>query len=212
MRLAPAALALLLLTQTPAQEGKQLPPRRAEVIVYGATPAGIIAAVAVAREGKSVLLLEPGRHLGGMITGGLCATDTGVRATIGGYSREFFDRVLAYYVKKYGAGSQQVKDCSGGFHFEPHVATAVFAAMLKEARVPVLFGQRLESVVKQGKRLIISLKTTKGDTFKALVYIDAGYEGDLMAKAGVKYHVGREARSVYRESLAGVQKFSAAHQ
>src|SRR5438046_7931645 len=115
MRLALAALALLLLTQAPAQEGKPPPTRRADVVVYGATPAGIIAAVTVAREGKSVLLLEPGKHLGGMITGGLCATDTGVRGAIGGTSREFFDRVRAYYVKKYGPESPQVKDCSDGF-------------------------------------------------------------------------------------------------
>src|SRR5690348_10623402 len=142
MRFAPIALALLLLTQIPAQQGKQPPVRRADVIVYGATPAGIIAAVTVAREGKSVILLEPGKHLGGMITGGLCATDTGVRAAIGGYSREFFDRVRAYYVKKYGPKSPQVGDCSDGSRPEPHVAKLVFEEMLMEAKVPVVFGAR----------------------------------------------------------------------
>ena len=182
-----------------------------DVVVYGGTASGVIAAVAAARAGKKALLLEPGKHVGGMVTGGLGATDAGNRAAIGGYSREFFDRVHAHYVKKYGARSRQVKDCSGGFHFEPHVATAVFRAMLEEARVPVLFGQRVASVVKQGKR-IVALKTSRGDTFKAKVWIDAGYEGDLLALAGVKYHVGREARSVYGESLAGVQRFSSAHQ
>jgi hypothetical protein len=201
------ALVLLPAVSLPARAAES----RADVVVYGATPSGIIAAVAAAREGKSVLLLEPGKYTGGMVTGGLGATDAGNRSAIGGYAREFFDRVRAHYVKKYGADSPQVKDCSAGFHFEPHVATAVFQALLKEAKVPLRFGQRLESVVKEGRRLV-ALKTAAGDTFRAKVFIDAGYEGDLLARAGVKYHVGREARSVYGELLAGVQRFSPAHQ
>src|SRR5262245_5914280 len=115
----PFLAALLVAPREAATGGQRLPRQRADVVVYGATQAGIVAAVAVAREGKSVLLLEPGRHLGGMITGGLCATDTGVRAAIGGYSREFFDRVRAYYLKKYGGKSEQVRDCSDGFRPEP---------------------------------------------------------------------------------------------
>src|SRR5688500_12217955 len=94
----------------------------ADGAVSGGTESGVIAAVAAAREGKSVVLLEPGTHLGGMVSGGLGATDVGNGAAVGGYSREFFDRVRDYYVKKYGLKSQQVKDCSGGFRFEPHVA------------------------------------------------------------------------------------------
>src|SRR5262245_32950724 len=108
-------LAVLTFTQISATEPSPQKGMSHDVVVYGATPAGIIAAVTVAREGKSVILLEPGKHIGGMITGGLCATDTGNRATIGGYSREFFDRVRDFYVKKYGPKSQQVKDCSDGF-------------------------------------------------------------------------------------------------
>jgi hypothetical protein len=199
---------VLLLSQAPPGRAAE---HKADVVVYGGTASGVIAAVAAARAGKKVLLLEPGKQIGGMVTGGLGATDFGNRAAIGGYAREFFDRVHAYYVKRHGAASQQVKDCSGGFHFEPHVATAGFQAMLKEAKVPVLFEKRLDSLIKEGQR-IVALKTTKGDTFRALVYIDAGYEGDLLAMAGVKYHVGREARSVYNESIAGVQRFSTAHQ
>src|SRR5438105_788722 len=95
-------------------------PRRADVVVYGGTASGVIAAVAAAREGKSVVIVEPGRHVGGMVSGGLGATDTGNRACIGGYSREFFNRVRDHYVAKYGADSQQVEDCSDGFRFEPH--------------------------------------------------------------------------------------------
>src|SRR5436190_22331681 len=90
--------------------------RHADVIVHGASAGGVIAAVAAAREGKSVLLLEPGRHVGGMVSGGLGATDTGNRGCIGGYSREFFNRVRDHYAKKYGADSEQVKACSDGFH------------------------------------------------------------------------------------------------
>jgi hypothetical protein len=183
----------------------------ADVVVYGGTASGVIAAVTVARADRKVLLLEPGKHVGGMVTSGLGATDAGNRAAVGGYSREFFNRVHAYYVRKYGARSQQVKDCSGGFHFEPHAAAAVFQAMLREAKVSVMFGQRVETVIKEDKR-IVALKTTRGDTFKAGVYIDAGYEGDLLATAGVKFHVGREDKSVYNESLAGVQRHSPAHQ
>jgi choline dehydrogenase-like flavoprotein len=200
-----ATLFMALATPTPAAQ------RKADVVVYGATAGGVISAIAAAREGKNVLLVEPGKHVGGMVTGGLGATDYGNRAAIGGYSREFFDRVRNYYVTKYGPKSAQVKDCSAGFHFEPHVASAVFAAMLKEAKLEVLTGQRLEKVAKKGAA-IVSLTTVKGDTFIAKVFIDASYEGDLMAAAGVKYHVGREGRDVYGESLAGVQEFSRAHQ
>src|SRR3954452_14825191 len=128
-------------------------PRRTDVVVYGGTAGGVAAAVAAAREGKSVLLLEPGRHVGGMVSGGLGATDAGNRAAIGGYAREFFGRVRGHYVRTYGAGSAQVRDCSDGFHFEPHVAEQVFRAMLKEARVEVLFGRRLVGVRKSGPHL-----------------------------------------------------------
>jgi choline dehydrogenase-like flavoprotein len=141
--------ARLLLTAAvglaPAATTRGAEPRKADVVVYGGTAAGVIAAVAAGREGKTVLLLEPGRHLGGMVAGGLGATDTGNRKAIGGTSREFFDRVRAHYTEKYGADSAQVRDCSDGFHFEPHVAAAVFGRMLAEVpKVEVLFGQGLE--------------------------------------------------------------------
>jgi hypothetical protein len=184
--------------------------RSADVVVYGGTASGIVAAVAAAREGKSVLLLEPGKHLGGMVTGGLGATDVGNRGAIGGYALEFFQRVRLYYADKYGEKSQQVKDCADGFRFEPSAASAVFAAMLKEAKVTVLLNQRLESVEREGARIVV-LKTAR-DSFKAKVYVDATYEGDLMAAAGVKYHVGREGKDKYGESIAGVMKHSPAHQ
>ncbi len=206
MSLLSLVLGLLLLAQ-----GRAAEPRRTEVIVYGGTPSGLIAAIAAAREGKSVLVLEPGRHIGGMVTGGLGATDTGNRAAIGGYAREFFQRVRDYYVKQYGADSEQVKTCSEGYHFEPHVATAVFQEMLKEAKVEVLLDQSLDKARKSGAH-IASITTRKGDEFTASVWIDATYEGDLMARAGVAYTIGREAKGQYGESIAGVQARSPAHQ
>jgi hypothetical protein len=191
-------------------------PPQPEVIVYGGTASGVIAAVAAAREGKHVLLLEPGKHVGGMVSGGLGATDFGNRAAIGGYAREFFERVRANYSKKYGPNSQQVKDCSDGFHFEPHVAEQVFLEMLKDAKVEVLFEQRVVAVRKRGARVDSVVTRTPGKdadaTRAAAVFIDATYEGDLMAKAKVAYTVGREGRDQYGETIAGVQQFSPAHQ
>src|SRR4051812_32818110 len=208
-------LSLLLLPTLAlsAQPGDKQPKQlgKADVVVYGGTAGGVIAAVAAAREGKSVVLLEPGKHVGGMVSGGLGATDTGNRAAIGGYAREFFDRVRDYYVKKYGPKSPQVKDCSDGFHFEPHVAEHVFLKMLQEANVDVRLGCRLKEVVSKGKR-IDTLTIDNDDPFAAKVWIDATYEGDLMAAAKVKYTVGREGRDKYNESIAGVQKHSPAHQ
>lgn len=201
------ALALLALSALPAQAAR----RRADVVVYGGTASGVVAAVAASREDKTVLLLEPGKHLGGMVAGGLGATDVGDPGAVGGLSLEFFQRVRRHYAKRDGEKSQAVKDCAGGFRFAPSVASAVFAEMLKEAKVTVLFDQRLDAVEREGSRLV-ALKTVKGDEFKGLVYVDATYEGDLLAAAGVKYHVGREGREVYGESLAGVMRFSPAHQ
>jgi hypothetical protein len=208
-------LMLAVLLFTAAAEADE--PRRFDVIVYGGTAGGVIAAVAAGRERKSVLLIEPGKHLGGMVSGGLEATDSGNRAAIGGYSREFFDRVREYYVRKYGVAAPQVKDCSGGFHFEPHVAEQVFKQMLNEAKVELLFEQRrLLTVAKTGSKIDF-LVTQTGATFTypkvaAAVFIDASYEGDLMAKAKVSYTVGREGRDQYKESIAGVQARSPSHQ
>jgi hypothetical protein len=170
-----------------------------------------MAAITVAQEGKSVILQEPGKHTGGMVSGGLGATDAGNREAIGGYLREFFRHIRQYYVKTYGEKSNQVKDCSDGFHFEPHVAEQILITMLKEAKVEVRYGQRLIKVKKTSIH-IDSLTTTKGDSFAANEFIDASYEGDLIASAGVKYTIGRESREKHHESLAGVQKHSPAHQ
>jgi hypothetical protein len=199
---------------------------KADVVVYGGSAGGVIAAVAAAREGKSVILISEGTHVGGMVSGGLGATDVGNAQAVGGYSREFFDRVRAYYTDKYGSKSQQVKDCAGGFRFEPHVAELIFKQMLKEAKVSVTYERKLGGVrldagasrISQITTTVVLSKSKSGISeathlnFDAKVFIDASYEGDLLAKAKVTYRIGREAKSEFNESIAGVQKYSPAHQ
>src|SRR5947209_18297308 len=107
------AIWLSFLSVLPGQNSAS-PTAKVDVAVFGGTAGGAMAAVAAAREGKTVILLEPGRHIGGMVSGGLGATDVGNRLAIGGYAREFFDRVRAHYTKTYGPSSQQVKDCADG--------------------------------------------------------------------------------------------------
>ena len=163
-----------------------------DVCVYGSTSGGITAAIQAAREGRRVVLVAPEAHLGGLTTGGLSYTDIGNKAAIGGMSREFYRRVG----QKYGVDEE--------WKFEPKVAEQVYAEMLAEAKVPLRTRHFLKSVRKEGRR-IRSLTTERGLTVEAKVFIDTTYEGDLMARAGVSYHVGREANSVYGETLNGVQ-------
>ena len=186
------------------------PAERVDVVVYAATPAGIQAACAVARAGRSVRLVEPGRFLGGMMTGGLGATDAGNRGAIGGASRDFFRRVRAHYEATFGPAAPQVKDCSDGFLFEPHVADLVFRQLLDEAKVEVVRDEPIVGVdVDHGR--VESIRT-RSRSFAAAVFVDASYEGDLMALAKVPHATGREAAATYGESLAGVLAQSPAHQ
>lgn len=191
-----------------------------DVVVYGGTSGGVVAAVQVARMGRTVVLIEPGRHLGGLSAGGLGATDIGVKKAIGGLSREFYHRLWLYYrddrVWKYGTraeyppvgrGRRGWDDEQAWWMFEPHAAEAVFNEMIREAKVPVVFGERLDlkhGVVRQGLR-IERIVMESGRVFVAKVFLDASYEGDLMAKAGVSYVVGREPNARYGERLNGVQ-------
>jgi hypothetical protein len=174
---------------------------RSEVVVYGGTAGGVIAAVSAAREGLTVTLVTPDRHLGGMVSGGLGWTDYGRKPVIGGYSLEFFERVG----RKYGRDIE--------WHFEPHVAEAVFEDLVKEAGVRVIRGRLREKrgVLKSGSTLT-AFVTENGDTFSAKVFVDASYEGDLMAQAGVAYTWGREAAAEYGESLAGIRERTPLHQ
>lgn len=173
-----------------------------DVVVYGGTAAGVIAAVAAAREGSTVTLVEPGRHLGGMASGGLGWTDFGKPEVIGGMSREFFQRVG----KKYGD--------TVAWHHEPHVAESVFNEMAREAGIKIRLETRMKEtggLIKSGA-VLTGLISESGDVFQGKVFVDATYEGDLMAKAGVDYTWGREASSQYGESLAGVRARSEKHQ
>jgi hypothetical protein len=175
---------------------------QSDVVVYGGTAAGVAAATAAARQGARVTLLEPGRHLGGMASGGLGWTDFGNKECIGGMSLEFFQRVG----KKYGA--------SIAWTFEPHVAESVFNEMAREAGVRIRLETRLKEAggVEKAGALVKRLLAESGDVFEAAVFLDATYEGDLMAQAGVSHTHGREASSQYGESLAGVRTRTAAHQ
>ncbi|MCF7784702.1 MAG: FAD-dependent oxidoreductase [Prosthecobacter sp.] len=186
-----------------------------EVIVYGGTPAGIMAAIAAARQGHDVALVEMNAHVGGMVSGGLVATDMGDRATVGGLADDFFKRIVQYYTDKYGADSKELKAARKGTTFEPHVAELIFEQMLAgQPRIQVwkkhryhatqigadrsLAGNRVTALV------VDDLAANKTRTFTGDVFIDASYEGDLMAGAKVPYRVGREGRSEYGEQLAGV--------
>ena len=187
---------------------EKTPAKSYDLVVYGGTPAGITAAVAAARLGDSVLLLEPSYLIGGMMAGGLTKTDVGKSETIGGLSAEFYKRVLDYYTKTYGPDSDQVKDCNGGFFFEPKVAGQIFREMLQEANVTVLDHERLEGATVKAARLTAiatkNYRTGEKRETTGKYFIDATYEGDLLAAAGVPYRVGREAAAEYDEPLAGM--------
>lgn len=170
-----------------------------EVCIYGGTAAGVAAAVQVARMGHKAVIVEFGSHLGGMTSGGLSQTDIGNKAAIGGISREFYRRMGRHY----GQFEQWL--------LEPSVAEDVFFDFVNESAIPVYFHQRLAEVRKRGSK-ISEITLEGGKIFRAIMFIDASYEGDLMAKAGVSHTVGREANSQYAETLNGVRAQTPKHQ
>jgi len=178
---------------------------QADLLVYGASPAGIGAAVAAARAGLRVLVAEPLGQIGGMLSGGLGRTDLGRPDTVGGLFREFMQRVVAHYQQAYGPASLQVEDCRGGQRFEPHVAHRVLAEMLAEAQAAVLLRHPLRAVeVASGRIVAVTLDGPDGPMrVLAPSFVDASYEGDLLAATGASYRVGREARGEYGEEHAG---------
>ena len=194
---------------------------RADVIIYGGTAAAVTAAVEVVRSGKSVIVVSPDTHLGGLSAGGLGFTDTGKKETIGGLSREFYHRIWTYYnddtnwkwekKSEYGNKGQGTPAIDGKnrtmWIFEPHIAEQVFEDFVSENNITIYRNEWLDRKsgvqVENGK--ITSLTTLGGKTYKGKVFIDATYEGDLMAASGVSYHVGREASSVYDEEWNGIQ-------
>lgn len=168
-----------------------------DILVYGGTSAGITAAYAAKMQGKRVLILEPSNHLGGLTTGGLGQTDIGNKYAITGLSRDFYRRIGSHYGKL-----EQ-------WTFEPHVAKNIFLDYLEKADIPVKYNRQLAEVTKSGtviKRLMVeNTETNASEVYAANVFIDATYEGDLLAMAGVSYTVGREANTVYGETWNGVQ-------
>ncbi len=209
---------LLLLMASDSQAIAQPTIEEVDVVVYGGTSAGIVSAIEAQNNGKSVVLLEPFNHLGGLTTGGLGATDIGNKGVIGGMARDFYRHIHQHYQND-GAWVYEKRDAynkrNSRFNpqddtmwtFEPHVATNVYHEMLREAGIVPQMNERLDranGVQKDGTR-IQSITTESGRTFKAKMFIDATYEGDLMAAAGVRYHVGRESNATYNETLNGVQ-------
>ena len=175
-----------------------------DVIVYGSTPGGFCAAIAAAREGASVILLEPTDHVGGVNTGGLCFSDSNqtVRSTVMGLFDEWHTRIEADYTSRGITLPYKVSEKDQThWSYEPSVAMRITKQMLDEAKVQVLTKRVLKSVTKDGAR-ITQLRTSEGD-YSAKVFIDASYEGDLMAAAGVSWTIGREGRKEFGESLAG---------
>lgn len=192
---------------------------KADVIVYGGTSAGVIAAVQAKRMGKSVIIVSPDKRLGGLSSGGLGWTDTGKKDAVGGLSRNFYERVFQHYENKAawnwqdrsnytGSGTRTIDNGDGSmWMFEPHVAEGIFEDHIEENDLIVKRDEWLnrESGVKMTEGKITQITTLSKKKFEGKIFIDATYEGDLMAAAGVSYQVGRESNATYGETWNGVQ-------
>lgn len=192
-----------------------------DIVIYGGTSAAVIAAVQAKKMGKSVVIVSPDLHLGGLSSGGLGFTDTGDKEVIGGLAREFYHRIYNHYQQpeswkwqeksEYGNKGQGTPAIDGDSRtmwiFEPHAAEGVFEDFIDEYQIEVYRDEWLnrDNGVSFVDGKITSIETLNGKEFKGKIFIDATYEGDLMAAAGVSYHVGREAKSVYNETWNGVQ-------
>ncbi len=196
--------------------------RRADVVIYGGTAAAVTAAVQVKKMGKSVIVVSPDKHLGGLSAGGLGWTDIGRKNSVGGLAREFYERLYTYYQQPESWKWQKPEEYNGrgtGAHviddedktasvFEPHAAERVFEDFVKENDIEIYRDEWLDRSafgVGMENEEIKYFKTLSGNTYEGKMFIDATYEGDLMAAAGVSYHVGREANDVYGEQWNGVQ-------
>lgn len=221
MKLIKAFLLALFVSLTACSTTLKQSTISADVIIYGGTPAAITAAVELARSGKQVLIVCPEKHLGGMSSSGLGYTDTGNKNVIGGISLEFYQRLYSYYEQEeswnwqakseYGNQGQSTPAMDGGLKsmwiFEPHVAERIFEDFIRENKIEVYRDHWLDrdQGVEVKDAAITSIKTLNGTVFSAEIFIDATYEGDLLAAAGVSYHVGREAGSQYGELWNGAQ-------
>ncbi len=185
-----------------------------DVVVVGGTPGGIMAAIAAAREGCDCVILERTGYIGGLPANGLGATDIGTRGATTGLFGRFVGLNRQYYEDMYGAGSQQVRDCSDGYHFEPHVAALTFGKMISEAgpgKIEVLVMKQFDpdpsNVFMEGnavKAINVTDRTTgEVETYRGRIFIDATYEGDLGASAGIPFRLGREGADEFSEPCAG---------
>jgi flavin-dependent dehydrogenase len=209
---------------------------RFDVVVYGGNAAGVAASVQARRMGRSAVLLEPGLRLGGLTSGGLGNTDIGNKGAVGGLSRRFYERVAAHYARpeawvhetrdeyekrsaidNQGHGRTDPIAARTGvptmWVFEPRVTERILRTMAEEAGVVVRYGERLDLTggISKEAGAIASVRMESGSVYEGRAFVDATYEGDLMAAAGVKYHVGREANAVYGETLNGVQAKNATY-
>lgn len=188
-----------------------------DVVIYGGTSAGVTSAIQTARMGKSVVLIEPTRRIGGLTTGGLGQTDIGNKQIVGGIAREFYRNICQYYKEpanwKWEKREDYVNSEKIGVEedvmwiFEPSAALRVYKKMLDAEKIDVVYGERLnrKTGVKKKNKRIFSVEMENNSKYVAKMFIDATYEGDLMAAAGVSYSVGRESNKAYGESLNGVQ-------
>jgi len=220
-RLTFKAFLLLLSSILMVSAGCGMKNQTTDVIIYGGTASAVMAAVEVSKAGKSVIVVSPDKHLGGLTSGGLGWTDSGKKETIGGLAREFYHRVWLHYndssawlwqkKSEYGNRGQGTPAVDGEnrtmWIFEPHVAEKILEDLIRENNITVYRDEWLNretGVLKKNGR-IVSVTTLSGKSFSGKMFIDATYEGDLMAAADVKYHVGRESSSTYSEAYNGVQ-------
>ena len=183
-----------------------------DVVVVGGTPGGIMTAISASMMGQSVLLLERTDYIGGLPANGLGATDIATRGATTGLFLEFVNRIYDHYVKTYGPDSQQVKDCSSGYHFEPGVASMVFNQMIAECPcITVLTIRQFDSdasnlAMSDGtiEEIIVKNRNTgRTEKYRGKIFVDATYEGDLGAAAGVPFRIGREGIDEFNEPIAG---------
>lgn len=191
-----------------------------DLVIYGGTSAGVAAAIQASRMDKSVVLIEPSSRLGGLTTGGLGQTDIGNKQAIGGIAREFYQNIRKYYENPLNWKWQKSEEYRDGgqtrteageeamWTFEPSAALKVYQQMIAAEDIDIVYNERLErssrGVTRSGQK-IQSITMESGKTFRGKMFMDATYEGDLMATAGVSYTVGREGNDVYGETVNGVQ-------
>ncbi len=187
--------------------------QRYDLVIVGGNPGGIMAAISAARLGKSAVILERTNHIGGLPANGLGATDIGTREATTGLFYEFVNRIKQHYILTYGANSEQVKMCSDGYHFEPSIGAKIFNEMLNEhsdkitVRKMRQFDAETENIVMHNGRIekihILNRENMQMETYAGSIFLDATYEGDLGAAAGVPFRVGREGQEEFNEPGAG---------